>query len=132
MCVSNTWIDGVATLLPIKHLSKLPAMFIGYKVMEVVGINKVVSTTKHRKYKPGLHVARKNGKFLSKDYQYSVADPAGIHVFLWYGKAKSRALLVDNRVVVPVICYKKDILAIDNEQAALTRVIIPAETWPVK
>lgn len=128
MCVKNSIENGNSTYLPSKLVSKLDKHFIGYKVVDDRG----VSTVRNRTYKPGLHVARGvNGHHLKKDYKYNETGIAsGIHVFLSYHTATINRRW--NSSIVPVLCFKDDLLATDGSQAALRKVVVLAETWPLK
>lgn len=128
MCVKNLASGTEKRYLPQAVLDKLPEHFVGYKLITKGG----KSTVTGQKYSSGLKIAKNSyGEELNETSAYDGLNPSGIHVYLSKNAAANMERTWD-RLLVPILCCKSDVIAIDNEQAALTKVIVIREWWPLK
>ena len=79
------------------------------------------------KYSPGAYTADITLN------AYNVLEPRGIHVYMDYTYAKKVSTWHVSYVIIPVVCYVKDLVMIsggaENQQAVLTKIRITKKGW---
>lgn len=64
---------------------------------------------------------------LPEKYKYRPSVPRGIHVY--FSPAQAKSFNTSSRIMVPVVCHKKDFLVADEGQAVFRKVLVTNKAW---